>query len=349
MSCSRRRIIPIFIPNLGCGHECVFCDQRLISGEHKDISADDVRKICAEAMTSAPAEKTSAPAEVAFYGGSFTAIPTQRQNELLEAVKPFLDQNPQNSIRVSTRPDCIDRQDADRLKNFGVGVVELGAQSMCDDVLALSKRSHTADDVVRASGIIKDAGFKLILQMMTGLPGDTYDKSIYSAGRIIGLRPDGARVYPAVIVSGTELFNMWREGRYREHTVEEAVEWCAGICPLFDKAGIPVIRLGLNPSDSLSSGGAAAGAYHPAFGELVYSRIYYDKTVSALNGVEPGSGAIITVAAADVSKMTGQRRCNVYKLIDKFSLSSLKIVGSDIGSGEIMIEIMPRRVYNPWQ
>ena len=340
MSSARRRIIPVFIPNLGCEHECVFCDQRLISGEREPVTPEDVSNVCSEALIAlADAGESSAAAEVAFYGGSFTALSERRQNELLEAVQPFLKHNARNSIRISTRPDCMDRQAALRLKSFGVGTVELGAQSMCGDVLALSKRGHTAGDVARASGIIKSAGLCLILQMMTGLPGDSREKSLYTAKHIIGLKPDGVRIYPAVVVRGTRLFEMWRDGSYAEHTVEEAVGLCAELCALFDEAGIPVIRLGLNPTDTLSAGGAAAGAYHPAFGELVYSKIYFEKAVSALTGVRPGSGVVITVARGRVSKMAGHRRGNIHALIEKFSLGSLKIVESDIVSCEIKIEI----------
>ena len=369
MSRAKRQILPVFIPNLGCAHECVFCDQRLISGESDPISADDVRNICNEWMKTAnggtgsggknstfetsekilktagkpPAEegKASAPAEVAFYGGSFTALPANFQNELLEAVQPILKLNSQNSIRVSTRPDCIDRQTVDRLKSFGVGTIEIGAQSMCDEVLALAKRGHTAGDTVKASGIIKDAGLALILQMMTGLQGDSYDRSLYTARCIIDLKPDGVRVYPTVVIRGTRLFNMWQTGQYREHSVEDAVGLCAEISALFSEAGVPVIRMGLNPSNSLSSGDAVAGAYHPAFGELVYSRVYYNKAVSGLIGVEPDSNIVITVAYGHTSKMSGNRRDNVRRLIEKHSLRSLKIVESDIVSGEIKIEITP--------
>ena len=334
MARPKRVIIPVFIPNLGCGHECVFCDQRLISGELKPVSADDVRKAYSDRIS-------PAGAELAFYGGSFTALPTRMQIELLEAAQQFLGLNPDNSIRVSTRPDCVDDAAVERLISFGVSTVELGAQSMCDDVLATAGRGHTSDDTVRASGIIKRAGLSLVLQMMTGLPGDTRDKSVYTARRLIDLNPDGVRIYPTVIIRGTRLYDMWRGGQYREHTVREAVVLCAEVCALFQNAGVPVIRLGLNPSDTLSAGDAAAGAYHPAFGELVYSQMYYNKADSLLEGVMPGSGAILTVADGCVSKMAGQRRVNIRGLVEKHSLRSLKIVESDIDPGEIMIEIMP--------
>lgn len=347
MSSARRRIIPFFIPNLGCEHECVFCDQRLISGAPEPVTPEDVRQACSEARKTlagagkipADAGKASAAAEVAFYGGSFTALPEQRQNELLEAAQPFLELHPNNSIRVSTRPDCIDRRIAGRLKDFGVATIELGAQSMCDDVLETTKRGHTADDVRRASGVIKEAGLSLVLQMMTGLPGDSREKSIYTARCFIDMDPAGVRVYPTVVVRGTKLHEMWSGGEYTEHTVDEAVALCAEIYPLFKQAGIPVLRFGLNPSDSLSAGDAVAGAYHPAFGELVYSKVCFDRAVSYLDEIKPDSSVVITVARGQKSKMSGQRRVNTRGLTEKYLLRSLKIVESDIDPDEIIIEI----------
>jgi len=267
--------------------------------------------------------------EIAFYGGSFTALPVGRQEDLLEAARPFIISNPRSSIRISTRPDCIDSATVERLKKHGVRTVELGAQSMCDDVLNESKRGHLASDVALAAGVIKSADLSLILQMMTGLPGDTREKSIFTAKSFVCLKPDGVRIYPAVIVSGTELYDMWLRGEYNEHSTEDAVKLCVELCAIFEEAGIPVIRLGLNPSEALSAGGAVAGAYHPAFGELVYSSIFYKRAAALLEGIAPGSDVTITVSKSKVSMMTGHRRQNVTKLKKEFALRSIKIIGSD--------------------
>ena len=330
----------MFIPNAGCEHDCVFCDQRLISGEISPAGPEIVHEALSREMSMAECcGHSRRPIELAFYGGSFTAIPVELQNELLSAALPFLQPDSRNTIRISTRPDCIDKPTVDRLKNFGVATIELGVQSMCDDVLVRTRRGHTSSDVIRASEIIKDAGISLILQMMTGLPGDTREKSFDTAKLLIELKPDGVRIYPTVIVRGTELFNMWRRGQYHEHSVGEAIELCAELCVLFEQAGIPIIRLGLNPSDTLSAGDAVAGAYHPAFGELVYSRIYYNKAVTLLDDVLPHSGVTIAVSKGNVSKMAGHRRQNIRALEEKFSLRTIKIVESDIKPGEIMIEI----------
>ena len=322
----KRRIIPIFIPHAGCEHACVFCDQRRISGEASPAGPEDVRAAAANGPQSA---------EVALYGGSFTALPIHTQNELLAAAQP-------HSIRISTRPDCIDAATVERLRGFGVKTVELGAQSMCDDVLKASRRGHTAADVLNAARIVKDAGLSLVLQMMTGLPGDTREKSLYTAGQFIEAAPDAVRIYPAVVVRGTELHEMWKRGDYIEHTVEDAVNLCLELCEMFEHAGIPVIRLGLNPTQELSDGGAVAGAYHPAFGELVYSRMYLNRAEKLLRGVLPGSDVTLYVAPGRVSMMTGLRRANINALKQKFALRSVKTAETNgLKSGEIRVEIHP--------
>jgi len=259
----------------------------------------------------------------------------EKQNELLEAAQQFLDFHPDNQIRISTRPDCIDEETVARLKSYGVATIELGAQSMCDDVLTKCRRGHTSGDVRQASGIIKSAGLSLILQMMTGLPGDTPGKSLYTATEFIKLKPDGVRIYPTVVVKGTELYKMWQRGDYKEHTIDEAMELCVEICALFEVAGIPVIRLGLHPSDSLTNGDAVAGAYHPALGELVYSKAYYKKAAKLLSDIKPGSDVALAVSKGNISRMAGNRRSNITALEHELSLRSIKLVESDIKPGTV--------------
>jgi histone acetyltransferase (RNA polymerase elongator complex component) len=278
----------------------------------------------------------SQPVELAFYGGSFTAIPIKQQNELLEAAQPFMKLDPLNSIRISTRPDCLDVHAIERLKNFGVAAVELGAQSMCDDVLGMSQRGHTASDVEQAAALVKSSGLTLILQMMTGLPGDTREKSLYTARRFVELKADGVRIYPTVVVRGTKLHKLWEDGDYKEHTIDCAVRICAELYSIFSDAGITVIRMGLNPSRTLSAGDAVAGAYHPAFGELVYSRVYYEKAAALLDDVTPGSDVTLAVPHGHVSMMIGQHRRNINALVKTFSLRSLKVIQADLGPEEQM-------------
>lgn len=331
---ARNSIIPVFVPHLGCPNDCVFCNQRRISGHTEPATAQTVKTAIENAAALFP---KGTKRQLAFYGGSFTAIPTVEQVALFEAAKPYLDDGTISSIRLSTRPDAIDAETLARLKKYSVQTVELGAQSLCDNVLWLSNRGHTAKEVEEAARMVKQAGFELILQMMTGLPGDTDESCIETAKKIIALHPDGVRIYPTVIVRDTELYDMWTAGTYKEHTVSDAVRVCAKITKLFDEAGIPIIRMGLNPTEDLSGGDAVGGAYHPALGELVRSHMMLDKAVELLDGIEPDKRVVLGVNKSDVSKMVGQHRCNAEALKTQFKLKSIKIIQTDINSGEIKL------------
>ena len=331
---ARESILPVFVPHLGCPNDCVFCNQRRISGSTDPASPEDVEKVIASA---AALPRTGAKRQLAFYGGSFTAIPKAEQEALLSAAYAHLLRGEIDAIRLSTRPDAIDGEVLARLKRYGVETVELGAQSMDDRVLLLAGRGHTAEDVENASKQIKKAGFRLILQMMTGLPGADDESSIETARRIISLAPDGVRIYPTVIVRDTALFDLWKAGRYTEHTVEDAVRVSAKLLPMFEEAGIPVIRLGLNPTDELSGGAAAGGAYHPALGELVKSRIMREKAEKLLAGTANGKSVTLGVNKSKISQMTGQHRCNIEYLKDRFSLKELRIKSAEVGKKEIVI------------
>lgn len=320
---ARESIIPVFVPHLGCPNDCVFCNQRRISGSVTPATPQDVVEAIERAKTLTGPETRR---QLAFYGGSFTAIPVSEQEALLDAAGPYLESGDIVSLRLSTRPDAIDAATLKRLKAYGVETIELGAQSMSERVLALSGRGHTAQDVEDASAQVKDAGFKLILQMMTGLPGADDESDVGSARRIAALKPDGVRVYPTVIVRDTALYDLWKAGRYKEHTVEDAVRVCAKILPIFEAAHIPVIRLGLNPTEDLSGGDAVGGAYHPALGELVKSRIMREKAEALLEGVLPGSEAVLRVNPRLMSQLVGQHGANRAYLTERFALKRLRIV-----------------------
>ena len=328
----RRRIIPLFVPHLGCPNDCVFCNQRKISGSLTPADGDTVRRTLELAR-----EYTPAGAELAFYGGSFTAIPTDQQRELLEAARPYVEQGFIGEIRVSTRPDKIDPAALELLREYGVKTIELGSQSMDDRVLRMSGRGHTAEDTRKAAKLIKAGGFNLMLQMMTGLPGSDGDTDVMTARELIKLRPDGVRIYPTVIIRDTALYELWQAGKYREHTVEDAVSVCAEIVKEFDAAGIPIIRLGLNPTDDLSSGEAVAGAYHPALGELVYSRIYLQKAEQLIEKIGCRDTLTLGVHPSRVSLMIGQKRQNIEKLKTKFGIKEIKVIKTEVNDGEIVI------------
>lgn len=331
---ARESIIPVFVPHLGCPHACVFCNQRRISGRERPATAEDV--ICAVEKAAALPHH-GAKRQLAFYGGSFTAIPAVQQLPLLQAAREELRRGRIDSIRLSTRPDAIDDEILNRLEQYGVETIELGAQSMDEEVLRRSGRGHTARDVERSARLIKERGFRLILQMMTGLPGATAESDLTTAKRLAALKPDGVRVYPTVIVRDTALYQLWQAEKYQEHTVEDAVETCARLLPVFEEADIPVIRLGLNPTEELSAGAAVAGAYHPALGELVQSRLMLQAARRVLADVPPHSAVTLAVARGKTSQMTGQHRQNVQALCREFGLRSLKIKETDLKGREIQI------------
>lgn len=329
MSTPRARIVPLFIPHAGCPHDCVFCDQRRISGQTAPVTAADVERTLSAL--------TGKGYELAYYGGSFTALPVEEQESLLDAAQPFLRDGTLRALRVSTRPDAIDLSALVRLRAAGVETVELGAQSMDDAVLRAGGRGHGAADTERAARLVRDGGFHLILQMMTGLPGATPESDLDTARRLIALRPDGVRIYPTVILRDTPLEALWKSGRYREHTVEDAVSLCARLLPLFEAAGVPVIRLGLNPTEGLSRGGVVGGAYHPAFGELVLSRVWLERARRLLHGAQPGERLTLGVCKNRISQLTGQGRSNLRALETEFQLASLRVVGMDLPDGELRV------------
>ncbi len=334
----KRRIIPVFVPHVGCPNNCVFCDQKKISGALSPASSEDVSRAIENAAAVIPEGET---AELAFYGGSFTAIPPAEQEALLAAARRYDVVGP---IRVSTRPDRIDEAALALLKAYGVETVELGAQSMDDEVLRLSGRGHKACDTERAAKLVKASGFGLILQMMTGLPGDTAEKTLATARRIASLGPDGVRIYPTVIIRDTPLEDMWRAGKYKEHTVAEAAEWCVPVVQTFWDAGITIIRLGLNPTDDLSGGDAVAGAYHPALGTLVYSRLYYERARELLARAGELERATLGVEQRAVSYMAGLRRENVLALEREFEPVKIRIIPAKVGMGNVKaIDFLPKR------
>ena len=321
---ARRRIFPVFIPHLGCRHQCVFCDQNRVSGAEKPASGAEVSSALRRAR-----DEGFSGMELAFYGGSFTAVDAAYQEELLSCARPFLADGTLAALRVSTRPDAVDDTVIRRLRRYGVSTVELGAQSMSDEVLRASARGHTARDTENAARLLKAAGFVLILQMMTGLPGADREQDLYTARELCRLRPDGVRVYPTVILEGTALCAMWRRGAYKEHTVADAVALCAELLPVFEAAHIPVLRVGLNPTEELSGGAAVAGAYHPALGELVRSELLFRRASELLRGIPPGREIILGVAPNRISAMIGQRRANIARLTAAFSPASLRVLPLD--------------------
>lgn len=330
-------IIPVFIPHVGCPHDCVFCNQKKIAGKTDAPDGEAVKNTIAEALGKLSGEIP----EVAFYGGSFTAIERPLMLEYLEAAKSFLDKGEISSLRLSTRPDSIDEEVLGVLKNYGVKTIELGAQSMDEAVLIASGRGHTAEDVKNASWLIKKNGFSLILQMMTHLPESGREKDIFTAKEIAKLSPDGVRVYPTVVVRDTYLEELMRCGKYIPCTPDEAAELGGEILGIFKAANIPVIRFGLNPTDDLSGGEALCGAYHPALGEMAmsaYFLILCEKEIAKAEKI--GDSIEIQVNPKRISVMTGQKKKNKTKLFEKYGFRDIKITGNnEMPDGKVSVRI----------
>ena len=264
---SKFKIIPIFVPHKGCPHQCSFCNQKHITGQIEEMTpqkADDIIKMYLKTIDT---EKFRT--EIAFYGGSFTAIEKESRNSLLEIAYEYKKKGVIKGIRLSTRPDCIDSNILDDLKKYGVTEIELGVQSMNNDVLRFNERGHTAEDVVNATSLIKKYGFTLGLQQMTGLFLDSDGDDIYTAQRICDLKPDFVRIYPTLVFNNTNLADYYRQGKYKPHTVEHAVKLCSELKKIYDENNIKIIRLGLLMSDDEAKKNYLDGPYHPRFKELV--------------------------------------------------------------------------------
>lgn len=268
-------IIPIFISHSGCPHRCIFCDQEKITSQSvRAVGSDYVREVLEKAISSKRFDARRNP-EVAFYGGTFTGLPKERMKELLEAVAPYIRDRLISSIRVSTRPDFIDEESLKIMQAFHVSTVELGVQSLDGDVLLMARRGHTARDVIRAVQILKRSGFKVGIQLMPGLPGDSEETFRATIEKVIGLNPDMVRLYPALVIEGTGLARMYAEGSYGPLTIEEGVNLCVDGVTRLETNGIPVIRIGLMSSPSLVEGRRiVSGPWHPSFGFLVRSAIH---------------------------------------------------------------------------
>lgn len=301
--------ISVFIPHMGCPHTCSFCNQRTISHTSAAPTTEQVGEMLKSACNGLP----TGDAEIAFFGGSFTAIDRGYMTGLLEAASPFVKSGKVRGIRISTRPDCIDEQVLDILKKYGVTSIELGAQSMEDDVLEANERGHTAEDVRTASRMIREYGFELGLQMMTGLYMSTPEKDIQTAEKITKLRPDTVRIYPVVILKGTKLGELFESGEYKPYPFETAAEICADMLEMFEQNGIRVIKLGLHASETVESD-MLGGYYHPAFREICEGILFRREIEKQLT---EGKSFNVYVAPDAVSRAAGHKRSNKEYFLSK--------------------------------
>ncbi len=303
--------VALFVPHVGCPHQCSFCNQRHIAGKAMTLTVKDVKAACERAlqtMTVPPRQ-----AEIAFFGGSFTAIPREYMVELLEAAYPYVKSGGFSGVRVSTRPDAISEDVLSLLGRYGVTTVELGAQSMDDEVLSRNGRGHTAAQVEIAARLIKNAGLFLGLQMMTGLPGDTDEGAWHTAQRLAALNPDCVRVYPTLVIEHTPLARQYRQGDYRPQTLDEAVALCSRLLVFFEEEqGIPVIRLGLHGESDMEDH-CLAGPFHPAFREMCESRLLLERIKALLTNGDKRN-ATVFVHPSRLSQAIGQKKENIRAL-----------------------------------
>ncbi len=270
----KKRIIPIFVPHRGCPHDCIFCNQKKITGVSTEVTSEDVRNIIEEYL---PTIDNDASVEVAFFGGSFTAIDEDIQNDLLAVAKEYVEKGLVQDIRMSTRPDCISEDILNRLKEYKVSIIELGVQSMDKNVLIDSVRGHDTEEVIKSAKLIKESGIKLGLQMMVGLPSDTEKKCIATARKFIELKPDCVRIYPTLVVKDTGLEVLLNKGEYKPFTLEQSIQIVKKLLALFYVNNINVIRVGLQATEDIQVGKAVVdGPHHPAFRELVESEMIKD-------------------------------------------------------------------------
>ena len=320
----KQYIIPIFVPHLGCPNDCTFCNQRKISGQIKNITKEDVEKTI-EYYLDLFKEK-DAYKEVAFFGGSFTGIEEERQIEFLSIAYKYIQSKQIDGIRISTRPDYIDRKILKRLKKYKVKTIELGVQSTNDYILSKSKRGHTFDDVKRASRLIRLYGFKLGVQMMVGLPESTRLDEINTAKDLAKLKPKIVRIYPVLVIRGTELETQYLNGEYEPLEIGQTVEICKELCKFFEKKHITVIRIGLQTTDTILSpdkegSEVVAGPYHENIRQLIDSAYYYDLIMEKIKKINTKAKEIeITSNPQIVDSIVGYKKENIKKLKQLYNL-----------------------------
>lgn len=340
------KIIPIFVIYQGCPNRCVYCNERITAGTHPDrITADSIDRTVMQYLSTV--KKPDDHVQIAFYGGNFTGIDRDYQEQLLDSADSYVRKGFAQSIRISTRPDYIDETRIALLTRHAVQTVELGAQSMVDKVLERSKRGHSSDDVRRAVRLLKESGIETGVHLMVGLPGDTETCFEYTVDEIITLKPHMVRIHPTVVFEKTELADVYRHGNYTPLALSEAVRLCKNALVKFRRAGIPVIRLGLQMTGEMEREGAiVAGPHHPAFRSLVESSLLYDMAACLLTGIEVKEHACtFCLNPKDVSDFRGNRNGNIDLLRKSFNLSEITIeTRSEQPRGKIVM-IMEGKLY----
>ena len=320
---SKKNIIPVFVPHYGCPNDCVFCNQNKLTGQTTDVTAQTVENTILEYLSYF---KNKDNIEIAFYGGSFTAIETKIQEELLFVAKKYKDAKIVQAIRLSTRPDCINNEILDILKKYSVDTIELGVQSLNEEVLIKSNRGHDTTCVYKSAELIKNHGFNLGLQMMIGLPGDSIEKDLYTAKEFIKLNPDCVRIYPTLVIKDTALEYCYNNNLYDSLSIDEAVYITKEVLKLYLKNYINVIRVGLQPTDEIQyDASVVSGPFHPAFRQLVESEILYDVIVEYFKDKKIFTDLKIFANGKNISNIAGQKSFNKGKIINKLKIKDLSL------------------------
>ena len=339
----KQYIIPIFVPHLGCPNDCIFCNQKSISGQKKNMTKEEAKKIIDDYLENIKNE--DAQIEIAFFGGSFTAIEEEKQEELLKLAYEYIKNGQVESIRISTRPDSIDKETLKRLKKHKVKTIELGVQSANNYILKRSNRGHTFEDVKKASKLIRRYRFDLGHQMMVGLPESTKIDEINTAKALIKLKPKMVRIYPVLVIKNTKLEQEYKEGKYQPLPLVQAVETCKELVEMFVKKKIDVIRVGLQNTDEITNpeqntSEVVAGPYHPAFRQLVESSLWYDAIVAKIKKLNVKVKEVeVTVNPADSNNVIGHKKENVIKLKDTYDVDLILKQDENIKQGKSKIEI----------
>jgi histone acetyltransferase (RNA polymerase elongator complex component) len=320
-------IIPVFLPHAGCPHQCVFCNQVSITGaKQKALETDQFRHQILEFLKYKKSGRK--PVQISFYGGNFLGLKIDEIIRLLDLAAEFTAQGQVDSIRFSTRPDTITAEPLNIISEYPVETVELGVQSMDDHVLALAERGHSAADTIQAVQRLKEHEYSIGLQMMVGLPGDNEARSLTTAEKIAAMQPDFVRIYPTLVVNKSKLARWYQNGTYAPLSLAEAVTRVKKLYMLFRECNIRVIRMGLQASEDLENDSTVlAGPYHPAFGHLVYSEVFFDAAQEALDSIKTLSDTItISVNPGSVSKMRGLNNENIEKLKKRYQLKYIAVV-----------------------
>lgn len=329
-----RRIIPIFVPHRGCPHDCIFCNQKKITGVQTDVDDVMARDIIERNLKTI---KEGSHIEIAFFGGSFTAIDIKVQKSLLTVAKEYVDKGIVKDIRLSTRPDCISHEILKMLKSYNVSIIELGVQSLDETVLLESIRGHKSNEVYESAKLIKEYGIKLGLQMMIGLPTDSFEKCMYTAKEFVKMNPYCVRIYPTLVVKETGLENLLNDNKYSPFTLEESIYIVKKLLVLFYKNNINVIRVGLQSSEDIQLGKAIlSGPYHPAFRELVEGNIIKDYLECLVKEYNIKENITINTSNKNISKIIGNRKVNSIYLKEKFNIN-LKTICKDLDDNKLEI------------